>query len=357
MSEVVSTTGAPETGKYYGGTVTAGGRNLITSLIAGQTIEFTRVVVGSGKMPEGVEPIDMTDLVNPIAEASSSAPTVDNQVVSMLIEYRNDMNGGLKQGFWLREFGIYAKTEDTEEVLLYYATLGDSPQPVNAFQENRIDVRRYPVAIELFVDADLKLGYIPGAFVTSAEVQAMVDAMVEKAIADMGTTVMPNFVIPMEGWEDGHSNSDSDEPSGLRLDIPDEFIRENMVPSLCIHPAYLEIAKGCELSTSVRTLDGALRVYAKSVPAADMTATLTLMCATSGAADVGAPYSLPVATATRLGGVKVGEGLSVKADGTLSVDSTSVAEKVGSSIVDGLAETDENVNAMLDEVYGTGGAT
>ena len=41
---------------YYGGTITVKGRDLITSLIAGETIEFTRIVVGSGEMPEGVEP-------------------------------------------------------------------------------------------------------------------------------------------------------------------------------------------------------------------------------------------------------------------------------------------------------------
>ena len=117
---------------YYGGTITVKGRNLITSLMAGETIEFTRVVVGSGEMPEGIEPLDMADLVEPVADATSSVPVVKNNVLSMVVEYRNEMNGGLKEGFWLREFGIYAKTETTEEVLLYYATLGDSPQPVNA---------------------------------------------------------------------------------------------------------------------------------------------------------------------------------------------------------------------------------
>ena len=29
---------------YYGGTVTVAGRNLITSLMAGKTIEFTRIM-------------------------------------------------------------------------------------------------------------------------------------------------------------------------------------------------------------------------------------------------------------------------------------------------------------------------
>ena len=112
---------------YYGGTITVKGRDLITSLIAGETIEFTRIVVGSGQVPEGVEPIDMEALVEPVAEATSTVPTVENSVLSMVVEYRNDLNGGLQTGFWLREFGIFAKTENSEEILLYYATLGDSP--------------------------------------------------------------------------------------------------------------------------------------------------------------------------------------------------------------------------------------
>lgn len=101
---------------YYGGTVTVAGRNLITSLMAGKTIEFTRIMVGSGAMPEGVEPIDMVALVTPVAEGVSSVPTVENGVLSMVVEYRNDLNGGLQEGFWLREFGVFAKTEDTEEI-------------------------------------------------------------------------------------------------------------------------------------------------------------------------------------------------------------------------------------------------
>ena len=189
---------------YYGGTITVKGRDLITSLIAGETIEFTRIVVGSGEMPEGVEPIDMEDLVNLVAEASSTVPTVENGVLSLVVEYRNDMNGGLKTGFWLREFGIYAKTANSEEVLLYYATLGDSPQPVNAYQDNRIDIRRYPVTIALEVDADIQVTYNPGAFITAEEAEQLVQAMVNESIAEIigsvGTTIIKDITIPATGW-------------------------------------------------------------------------------------------------------------------------------------------------------------
>ena len=167
---------------YYGGTITVKGRDLITSLLSGKVIEFTRIVVGSGKMPDNIEPIDMTELVNPIAEATSTVPVVENNVLSMIVEYRNDMNGGLNEGFWLDEFGIYAKTESTDEILLYYATLGDSPQPVNAYKDNRVDIRRYPISIALEVDADVQITYNAGAFITAEDAKVMIDALVNEAV-------------------------------------------------------------------------------------------------------------------------------------------------------------------------------
>ena len=58
-------------------------------------------------------------------------------------------------------------------------------------------------------------------------------------------------------------------------------------------------------------------------------------------------FVLPAATTTRLGGVKIGEGLSVSADGTLSVD--------GDSVVENIAATDSEVEEALDEIYGAEG--
>ena len=102
MRNTVANAAEPEQSKkYYGGTVTVDGRNLITSLMAGETIEFTRIVVGSGSMPEGVEPIDMKELVTPVAAAVSTIPVVKNGEMFLTVEYRNDLNGGLKEGLLL----------------------------------------------------------------------------------------------------------------------------------------------------------------------------------------------------------------------------------------------------------------
>lgn len=150
----------------YGGTVTVKGRNLVSGLIAGEELEITKVVVGSGTVPDGTDLSSMEALVAPVADATGSAPLVTDGVVSMTVEYRNDMNGGLAEDFKLSEFGIFAKKVGSgEEVLLYYAYLGDSAQPVNAYQTDRVDTKRYLVTIDLAIDPDVQIIYSPDAFV------------------------------------------------------------------------------------------------------------------------------------------------------------------------------------------------
>ena len=76
----------------YGGTVTTKGRNMIASLVAGEDLIITKVVFGSGKIPEDTELMDMEDLVNPIATGTSDVPVAQDGIVSMTVEYRNDLN-------------------------------------------------------------------------------------------------------------------------------------------------------------------------------------------------------------------------------------------------------------------------
>ncbi len=338
---------------YYGGTVTVKGRDLITRLIAGETITLTRVMVGSGKMPEGVEPIDMEALVNPIAEATTTVPIVENNVLSMIVEYRNDMNGGLKEGFWLNEFGIFAKTDKSDEILLYYATLGDSPQPVNAYQDNRYDIRRYPVTIALLVDADLQLSYTPGAFVTSAEAQALIEAMVREAVAqiagNVGAAIIKEITIPAEGW--AWDETGGEEAGGMGMDeyrmyrdVAVAESTEELFVNVALHKDALETSKRAGLCPSVQTLAGSLRFWAKNQPNADMDATIALLSESgAGGGGSGGTYVLPVATETTLGGVKIGEGLTSTADGKVSVEGVPIADSEKATL--------EATNAVLDEVY------
>ena len=118
----------------YGFIITVEGRKLLAKLMAGEQLEITRVMVGSGDVEEGQSPAYFTDLVQPVAQATSTLPVAKEDTVSFVVEYRSDLNGGLQEGFWLKEFGVFARDEE-KEVLLYYATLGDFPQYVTAYKK------------------------------------------------------------------------------------------------------------------------------------------------------------------------------------------------------------------------------
>ena len=77
-------------------------------------------------------------------------------------------------------------------------------------------------------------------------------------------------------------------------------------------------------------------------PLGDMSATVALW-APGGTAGGGSAYVLPVATATRLGGVKIGSGVSVSADGTISASTSGITQDE----VVSAADTDK----MLDEIF------
>lgn len=336
--------------KYYGGTITVKGRDLITSLMAGETIEFTRVMVGSGRMPEGVEPIDMEGLVNPVAEAVSTIPVVENGVMSMIVEYRNDLNGGLETGFWLSEFAIYAKTANTPEVCLYFATLGDSPQPVNAYKDNRVDIRRFPVTIALELDANVEVTYNPGAFITASEAEELIGGMVNEALANASSTQIVDITIPQNAWTFQEEDIGG-EPEGMDdyrycADVAVDGVTEDQFPDVALHKEALPVARDAGVCPTVQSFTGYLRFWARNEPLEDMAATVALLTqgATGGAGQGGGRYVLPVATTTTLGGVKIGSGINVEKDGTISSEGKVAPEQVASA---GDAE------AMLDEIYGS----
>lgn len=326
---------------YYGGTITVAGRNLITSLIAGETIQFTRVTVGSGKLPEGKSPLDMTELVKEVAQATSTDPVSSGGEVCMTVEYRNDMNGGLKEGFWLSEFGVFAKTAETEEILLYYATLGDSPQPVSAFRNDRVDIRRYPITIALEVDAKVQVLYDTNAFLTSKNAKELLDSMLSEALTS-GHVLPVNVLvkIPNSNWKDGNFD-------GLPLkyrDVTVKGVTPDTVPFMTMLPQYMEKAAQAGMYQTCMTFRDNVRVYSKEPPAEELTASLTLFLTDIQASAGGDWSTLPIASTSRLGVVKVGNNILVEPDGTIHIDSADV--------VDDHTATYQEADDVIDGIYG-----
>lgn len=151
--------------------ITRKGLALLAKLQAGSTLEITRVMVGGGQVPEDLNPLDLADLVSPIVQATSTKPSVKDRSVTFTVEYRSDL-GKLDRDILINEFGVFARDPDEGEILLYYANLGDYPEPVWAYTENGpVCARRYPVSISVSDGVGVVLGYMASAYMTAEDVE------------------------------------------------------------------------------------------------------------------------------------------------------------------------------------------
>ena len=176
--------------------------------------------------------------------------------------------------------------------------------------------------------------------------EEQVKALIQEQGSSGGAAIIKNITIPADGW-DWQRESDDEEMLGMDdfrcvVDVAVDDVTEEMFPSVALHKAAIEVAKRAGLCPTVQALAGVLRFWARNIPTADMSATVALW-APGGTAGGGSAYVLPVATATRLGGVKIGSGVSVSADGTISASTSGITQDE----VVSAADTDK----MLDEIF------
>lgn len=153
----------------YGIVYTTQGLELLASLGAGETLTITRCMVGTGVIGSEAVARALTDLVQPLALATSNKPIQKDNQCSLIIEYRNDLNGGLEQDVEITEFGVWAQTGSNAEVLLMYAGVDDHPMHVPAYTSGgAIDTRRWPISITISDECPVVLGY-PALYMMTAE--------------------------------------------------------------------------------------------------------------------------------------------------------------------------------------------
>ncbi len=295
----------------YGFTPTSAGRALIAGLLTGETFTISRVMVGSGKPASLEEMAALSDLVEPIAEATSSKPIRSGDTTNLTVEYRSDLNGGLQTGFWLSEFGIFAR-DGEQEILAFYGCLGEFPQWVGAYTPGVApDIRRYPCSIPISGGVNVQIDYHAAAFITSEEAAALLADMVQ----GVGGIQILGITLPAEGWTEA-------EPGGEEypwvLDLSLAGVTETQYPSVSIHKESLELSRVAGLCPTVQTLAGNLRFWAREKPLEAMEATAALISPRGGFSG-GDAGGLPIATANTLGGVMIGENVNVTSDGKISV--------------------------------------
>lgn len=241
--------------------ITNTGRALLAKLAAtGRALTLTRVLFGAGKLPTGATIADFqnrTALIAPVAEGTSTTPIFEKDVLSMVLEFRSDMHGGLKSDISINEYGVFASDPDGGDVLLLYGNLGDFPDTVTAYQPGILTTRDYPLSIALTSVPDVRIDFTASAFLTSEEANALLAAYLRQTVKLKVISVS----IPVEAWT--HSGSGR---YTYCADVNDEAVSAKHYPQVTLYLDSLAIAFDCGFSPLVTAFDGVLRFYAQQLP-------------------------------------------------------------------------------------------
>lgn len=116
-----------------GTVITNKGLILITKLLAaGTTLEFTRVAVGTGSIPSGYDPHNMTALAAYKMDGTISDYGVDPDHKDIAFVTMQISSIGIDIGFAITEAGVFARDPDEGEILYAYLDLADDPQYIYA---------------------------------------------------------------------------------------------------------------------------------------------------------------------------------------------------------------------------------
>ena len=156
---------------FYGFVITNAGNNLLNNMVAGEKLTITKVVMEKGTAESAEAARQLTAPIDPGPNGTSTKPTVEGNAVSLIVEYRSDLNGGLNEGFWIGGFAVYGKTDTSAEIMMYYGSLGDKKQYVSAYVSGTApDVRRYPVSITVKDGITVDVSYPAEAWMTAEDV-------------------------------------------------------------------------------------------------------------------------------------------------------------------------------------------
>lgn len=134
----------------YDAVYTVDGGILLADVIAKEaTLDITKIVLGSGYLPEGKGMQQMTDVAIPEVELPIKRKYRAEDAAEVVIgtDFTNET---VTKSFYYREFGMYAKAiyqdeTESEEVLYLYGNAGDSAEWIPAHSTSTAVVKRIDI--------------------------------------------------------------------------------------------------------------------------------------------------------------------------------------------------------------------
>lgn len=165
--------------------LTTQGRNLLAKALTGKELHFTRAFTGDGSL--GSRDIySLTDLINrrqelPIQNMNTSQTGTCEVVLEM-------SNKNLSAGYFVREYGLFARDPDTQaEVLYSYANKGENCGYLEAF--NGVDLINYTLSLVTVIDNAPNITATinnSNAYVTTTKLDARFANLYAEGVTPMG---------------------------------------------------------------------------------------------------------------------------------------------------------------------------
>ena len=188
---------------FYGFVITEAGNQLLAKMVAGQTLKLSGVFMDLGTVEDKETARQLIAPLEPGPAGTSTVPTVKGNQVGMIVQFRSDLDGGLKEDKWIGGFGVYAEDPDTgDPVMIYYASLGHQRQPIAAYVEGTApDVRNFPISIRVTSGVDATLTYPAGAWMTAEDV-----------LVYFNETIKPELEASLTGLIEAHNTDENAHP-------------------------------------------------------------------------------------------------------------------------------------------------
>lgn len=294
--------------------ITTNGVAVIAACLAGEKpLTLTRAAIGSGKVPEGQDLREVHALVSRVADATIGERTRVGNAFHVSVQYANSAHPE-QEAFSIAEFMLYASDPETGgETDFAYGTLGDFAQPVPKYDPAAPEcVFTFPLILAVSPDLQIQVTASPGV-VTYADLEAMMEA------GYVGS-VKAEITVPAETW----TRDEAPEIPGCSYHADVHFA--GLTGEEAVTVAFHDLQKARGAAGAVKTLAGALRLYAVKAPTEELTATAAFSAGAErkGASDTRLPWELEAATPDKLGGVIPGEDFIVDGAGRLSLNTERV---------------------------------
>ncbi len=302
------------------------GIDLLGKVLAGRCqMHYTRAAVGKGAIPEGKTPKTMD--VPPEYVMDARIASVTNPVggeCQVTVQIRSD---DVETGFYVTSIVLYAEDPDLGEVPYTYLSLENEPEWIR------------PASSVVGKFATFYLIAVVGDVDTVA---AFIDP---EAIATVGDV--------LEVKEHLEKNSGFTEYSMDSSYLVGNYCLYQNTLYKCVQETTGEWNPACWKQTDTLSEIDELKNQTEHLAENQMAITyepdektLTFFSGISGSGAEGSGgYTLPVASETQLGGVRIGSGIDIDNSGTISIDAAEAVRNAAASDV----ETSE----MLTEVFGS----